>query len=265
MAAATSREKLDPAPQRLASLDAFRGATIALMVLVNTPGDGRHVYPPLQHSAWNGWTPTDVVFPSFLWIVGVAITFSLARRVAGGMPRGRLFAQILKRAAILYAFGLLIYLFPRFDFSTMRIFGVLQRIAICYLVVSAIYLTTGLRGQILWIVSLLAGYWLIVKLVPVPGYGAGDLAPDHNIANYLDRVLLGAHNYAGTRTWDPEGIVSTLPSIATALFGVMAGHLLRAKRTLAERCAWLFFVGNLLIAAGLIADAWLPIDRKSVV
>jgi predicted acyltransferase len=247
---------------RLVSLDAFRGATIALMVLVNTAGDGRHVYAPLEHAEWHGWTLTDVVFPSFLWIVGVALTLSLGKRMSAGASRGRLFAQAARRAAIIYALGLFVYLFPRFDFSTMRVLGVLQRIAICYLIAAAIYLTTSVRGQIVWIVSLLAGYWLLMTLVPVPGYGAGRLDVEGNFSHWVDRVVLGRHNYASTKTWDPEGIISTLPAIATALFGVLAGQLLRLKRELAERTTWMFLAGNLLIAAGLICNVWLPINKK---
>ncbi len=248
--------------QRLVSLDAFRGATIALMVLVNDPGDGRTTYGPLQHSAWNGWTITDVVFPSFRWIAGVALTFSMAKRLEAGISRTKLFTQALRRAAILYAFGLFLYSFPAFDFSTSRVLGVLQRIAICYAIGSAIYLTTGVRGQIAWIVSLLTVYWLMMKLIPVPGFGAGDLAVGHNLANYVDNIVLGHHNYRQTKTWDPEGIVSTLPSIATILFGILAGHILRLKRALAERTTWMFLIGNLLIAVGLICDIWLPINKK---
>ncbi len=247
--------------QRLVSLDAFRGATMALMVLVNNPG-GRESYAPLEHAEWNGWTPTDVVFPSFLWIVGVALTLSLGKRMAAGVPRTQLFLQVLRRAAILYGLGLFSYLFPRFDFSTMRIVGVLQRIAICYLIASAIYLTTGVRGQIIWIASLLTVYWLIMKLAPVPGVGSGYLDVERNFAHYVDRIVLGVHNYRATRTWDPEGLVSTLPSIATALFGILAGHLLRLKKELSERTTWMFLLGNLLIAAGLICDIWLPINKK---
>lgn len=250
-----------PAAQRLVSLDVFRGATMALMVLVNNAGDGAHTYGPLQHSDWNGWTLTDTVFPAFLWIVGVAITLSLGKRIGAGIPRRQLFGQVLRRAVILYVLGLVVYAYP-FNLSTQRLLGVLQRIAICYLIASAIYLTTGVRGQIIWIVSLLAGYWLIMKLVPVPGYGAGDLAVEHNIANYIDRIVLGTHNYAGTKDWDPEGIVSTLPSIATALFGIMAGHILRLRRQLSERTTWLFLTGNVLVGLGLIADIWLPINKK---
>jgi predicted acyltransferase len=251
-----------PASSRLVSLDAFRGAVIALMVIVNTPGDGSHAYAPLNHAEWHGWTITDVVFPSFLWIVGVAMTLSLAKRVAAGVPRSQLFLQVLRRAAILYAFGLFLYGFPRFDLHTLRLLGVLQRIAICYTIAAAIYLTSSLRAQIAWIVGLLTSYWLIMMLVPVPGYGAGNLDVERNIAHYVDRLVLGSHNYAHTKTWDPEGIISTLPSIATALFGVMAGHLLRLRRDLAERTTWLFLAGNVLLALGLICNTWLPINKK---
>src|ERR1043166_987811 len=140
------------AGRRLVSLDAFRGATIALMALVNNPGDGEHVYAPLEHAEWNGWTPTDVVFPSFMWIVGVALTLSFARRLAAGVSRAELFRQVARRAAIIYALGLLVYVYPGLNLSTQRLLGVLQRIAICYLIAAAIYLTTELRGQVIWTV-----------------------------------------------------------------------------------------------------------------
>jgi predicted acyltransferase len=245
----TSAEQL-PAAQRLISLDAFRGATMALMILVNNPG-GPDTYAPLEHAEWHGWTPTDVVFPSFLWIVGLAMTLSLGRRLAAGVSRSRLFAQILRRSLILYVLGLIVYVYPGFNFHTQRLLGA-----------GAIYLTTRLRGQIIWIVALLASYWLMMAFIPVPGYGAGRLDVDGNFAHYIDRIVLGSHNYHWTKTWDPEGIVSTLPAIATALFGIMAGHILRMARSLAERTTWLFMTGNLLIAAGLIVNVWLPINKK---
>lgn len=250
------------AAQRLLSLDVFRGATIAFMVLVNNAGDGKHVYAPLEHAEWHGWTLTDVVFPSFLWIVGVAITLSLAKRVAAGASRPALLLQIARRAAIIYALGLLVYLFPEFDFAHMRVLGVLQRIAICYLAASAIYLTTSVRGQLAWIAGLLASYWALMTLVPAPGFDAGRLDVEGNLAHYIDRIVLGAHNYAHTRTWDPEGILSTLPALATALLGIMAGHVLRLKKDLVEKTAWLLVAGNLLLAAGLVCDTWLPINKK---
>jgi len=222
------------------------------MVLVNTPG-GPNSYGPLNHSEWNGWTITDVVFPSFLWIVGVAITLSLSKRIAAGVPKSRLFFQVSRRAAVIYGLGITVYAARDFNLSTQRLVGVLQRIAICYLIASAIYLTTRWHGQVVWIFALLVSYWLIMMLVPVPGYGAGDLAMGHNIANYVDRVVLGGHT---------AGIVGALPSIATALFGIMAGHILKLKHDLSERTTWLYLTGSILIALGLICDIWLPINKK---
>jgi predicted acyltransferase len=247
---------------RLTSLDAFRGAIMALMVLVNNPGDGSHVYAPLEHAEWNGWTPTDVVFPSFMWIVGVAMTLSFAKRLSAGASRTQLFSQAFRRAAIIFVMGLAVYAYPNFSWSTQRIMGVLQRIAICYLIASAIYLTTRLRGQILWIISLLTIYWLAMTLIPVPGFGAGRLDVDGNLAHYVDKIILGAHNYRHTKTWDPEGFVSTIPAIATVLLGIMAGHILRMERSLNDRVKWLLAIGVLLVAAGQICNIWLPINKK---
>jgi predicted acyltransferase len=248
------------ASERLVALDAFRGLTMALMVIVNNAGSD-DIYHQLSHAPWHGWTVADMIFPAFLWIVGVAITFSLGKKVTKGIPRQQLFMQVLRRAAILYVLGLVVYMAPEFSLSTQRLLGVLQRIAICYLIGSAIYLRTRWRGQIAWTVGLLAAYWMLMTLVPVPGYGAGNLSVEGNFAHYIDRIVLGKHNYHSTQTWDPEGIVSTLPSIATLLLGVMAGHLLRLKRTLTERTVWLFLTGNLLIFAGLFCDIWLPINK----
>jgi len=254
-------DPLPPAPQRFVALDAFRGATMALMVLVNNPGDN-HIYWPLEHAEWNGWTPTDVVFPSFMWIVGVAMTLSFAKRIAAGASHAQLFSQAFKRAAMIFVLGLLVYVYPGFSFTTQRLLGVLQRIAICYLIAAAIYLTTKLRGQIIWIISLLAVYWLLMAFAPVPGYGAGRLDVEGNFAHYVDKIVLGTHNYRHTKTWDPEGVVSTLPAIATVLFGIMAGHILRLERTLGERTRWLLITGVGLLAAGLICNLWLPINKK---
>jgi len=257
MASPTEAAKL-----RLTSLDAFRGATIALMVLVNDPGSGDHVYGPLQHAEWHGWTPADVVFPSFIWIVGVAITLSLGRKLASNESRASILKQAFRRAAILFLLGLLIYAVPEFNLSTQRILGVLQRIAICYAVTVPIYLSTGLRGQIAWIAGLLSVYSALMAFAPVPGLGAGRLDVEGNFAHYIDRIVLGAHNYVHTKTWDPEGIVSTLPAIATMLLGVVAGHILAWKRSLTERTRFLLITGIVLAAAGLLLDPWLPINKK---
>lgn len=247
---------------RLVSLDVFRGATIALMVLVNTAGGFRGAYAPLEHAEWNGWTPTDVVFPSFVWIVGLSLTLSSRKRILAGASRTSLIPAILRRALILYLLGVFLYLFPHFHFETARILGVLQRIAICYAAASLVYLYTGIRGQIAAIFGLLATYTLLMLYVPVPGYGAGRLDVEGNLAHYVDQVVLGAHNYAHTKTWDPEGIVSTLPAIASALLGVVGAHLLRLKRTLSERTTWMFLIGNTLIVLALMFTPIMPINKK---
>jgi predicted acyltransferase len=248
--------------ERFVALDAFRGATMALMVLVNNAGDGRNSYAPLEHAEWNGWTPTDVVFPSFLWIAGVALTLSLERRLADGVSRGALFGQAFRRAVILFVLGLIVYAAPRFDPSTQRILGVLQRIAICYLAAAGICLMTRWRGQIAWTAGLLGVYWALMAFAPVPGFGAGRLDVAGNFAHYIDSIVLGAHNYHNTKTWDPEGIVSTLPAIATALLGALCGRLLLWDRPLTTRLTRMFVIGVALLAAGQICDIWLPINKK---
>jgi len=249
-------------PDRLVSLDAFRGATIALMILVNAPGDADAAYWPLKHADWHGWTPTDVVFPSFLWIAGVALMLAFARRLAAGVTRQRLFFQTARRALVLYAIGVFLCGFPHFDLATLRWMGVLQRIAICTLAGSAICLTTGTRGRVAWLAGLLATYWALMMLVPVPGFGAGRLDVEGNLAHYVDSRLLGAHNWGETKTWDPEGLVSTLPAIATFLFGTLAGTWLRDPRPLRERLAWLAGAGGALVGIGLVCNHWLPINKK---
>lgn len=230
------------------------------MILVNTPGDGRNVYAPLRHAEWHGWTLTDCVFPSFVWIVGVAITFSLGRK--RDQPRPALYLDILRRSAILFALGLLIYAFPTFPLDSFRVLGVLQRIAICYAVAAIVFLNTGIRGQIAAAFALLGGYWAIMAWIPAPGFAAGDLSVEGNIAHYIDNIVLGAHNYAETKTWDPEGIVSTLPAIATCLLGVLAGHVLRGPDGVAIRAQRLVIIGVSLIAAGMLLDSVLPINKK---
>jgi predicted acyltransferase len=241
---------------RLVSLDALRGLTIAFMVLVNNNGSERDAYTQLRHSAWHGWTLTDTVFPTFLWIVGVSITLSFSRRLAQGVARTALLRAAVRRAAILFLLGLAIYAYP-LDLSTQRILGVLQRIAICFLAGAALFLYTNTRGRIIALLALLATYWVLMFYVPVPGYGPGRLDVEGNFAHYIDRIVLGAHNYHHTKTWDPEGLVSTLPAIGTTIFGLLAGTLLAARRI--SRMAVL---GAVLVLAGLVLDHWLPINKK---
>lgn len=250
-------------PTRLTALDAFRGATMAFMVLVNNPGNGHFTYAPLQHAEWDGWTPTDVVFPSFVWIVGVAITLALGKRLEQGASKTTLLANAAKRALIIFALGLLVYAVPTFDPHTFRILGVLQRIAICYFITVAIYLYyTDWRGQLAAALALMAAYWALMMYVPVPGFGSGQLDEAHNFAHYIDKIILGAHNYHNTKTWDPEGIVSTLPSIASMLLGVMAGHLLARKITLPEKIKQMAIFGVTLFASAYLLNTWMPINKK---
>ena len=256
-----SNQTETPKPARLLSLDAFRGLTMLLMVLVNN-GGGPESYGPLNHSAWNGWTITDTVFPSFLWIAGVAITLALGRRLDNGEAPGSLLGVVFQRAAIIYFLGLLVYAFPHFSLSHQRLLGVLQRIAICYLAASIIYLYTGVRAQIIWIVALFISYWLMMAFIDVPGFGPGNLSVEGNFAHYVDQIVLGEHNYHNTKTWDPEGIISTLPAIGTALLGVMAGHILRLNVPLAVRRHRLLLAGVFLLALGLIWNIKQPINKK---
>jgi predicted acyltransferase len=247
--------------QRLLSLDVFRGATIAAMILVNNPGSDA-IYPPLRHAVWHGWTPTDMIFPFFLWIVGVAITLSLPRRLARGDSKGTLIRHAAVRAAIIFGIGLLLAGFPYYNLATIRVPGVLQRIAICSFLASVIYLYTSVRGRILWIVFLLAGYWGLMMLVPVPGLGSGFLDREANFARYVDGLFLSGHMYSATKTWDPEGIVSTLPSIATALFGVLMGDLLRSRLSRTEQTVWAVLGGNAQIVAALMMNPWMAINKS---
>ncbi|MEK6565310.1 MAG: DUF5009 domain-containing protein [Bacteroidota bacterium] len=257
--------------QRLTSLDVFRGATIAGMNLVNNPGDWGNIYAPFKHAPWNGWTYTDTIFPFFLWIVGVAMTLSFAKRVERGDDRGKLFKHVAVRSAIIFAVGLFLSGFPfglafghHFSFAGIRIPGVLQRIAVCYLAASAIYLTTGIAGQVRWLVSLLGVYWLAMKLIPVPGFGPSVWEPMGNLCGYIDSTLLAGHTWSGAPApgFDPEGILSTLPAAATTLFGILTGHFLRVNVGREERTAWMFTVGCIVLLVGLIMDNWLPINKN---
>ena len=257
--------------QRLLSLDAFRGATIAGMILVNNPGSWSEIYPQLRHAAWDGWTFTDFIFPFFLWIVGVAMTFSFAKRVQAGDHKRQLMLHVLYRAVVIFGLGLFLTGFPfgvilghKFAWVTIRIPGVLQRIAVCYLLASAIVLYTKPLIQGLCIPILLLAYWLLVTLVPVPGYGAGVLQPLGNLCWYIDSTYLAGHTWGGAPVpgFDPEGIVSTIPAIATTLFGVMTGHWLRTDRSKEEKTVWMFVAGNTLLLLGAILDMWLPINKN---
>jgi predicted acyltransferase len=248
--------------ERLVSLDAFRGATIAAMILANNAGSFRTVYEPLRHVPWHGWTFTDCIMPSFLWIVGVAMTFSFAKRMERGDSKRAILLHSAKRGAIIFALGLFLYLFPSFDFAHMRIPGVLQRIGVCYFFAAAIFLGFSWRGVLGWALGFLAAYWLMMTLIPVPGYGPGVLTPMGNFAGYVDRLFLQDHMWRPDNDWDPEGILSTIPSISTMLFGVLAGYFLRRKgESRQDKTGWMFLSGIGLFALGLFLDHLMPINK----
>jgi predicted acyltransferase len=246
--------------ERLVSLDAFRGLTIAGMILVNNPGSWEHVYPPLRHAAWHGWTPTDLVFPFFLFIVGVAVALALGRRVGEGQSAGRLHRKILIRSALIFGVGLLLHLFPRFDFASVRLPGVLQRIALCYLAAALLYIHSGPKARFAWALALLAGYFIIMKFIPVPGYGAGVWDYNGNLESYIDTKLLAGHLYKPE--FDPEGVLSTLPAIGTTLLGTLAGDWLRTSRRAAIKTAGLLAAGVVLTVAGQAFDPYFPINKQ---
>lgn len=241
---------------RLPSLDVFRGLTVAFMILVNNPGSGDFVYPPLRHADWHGWTPTDLVFPFFLWIVGVSMTLSFDRRLRQGADRMVLWRHALRRGALIFLIGFLLNLLPKFDWEHVRIMGVLQRIGLCYILGATVYLFTGPRGQLAVTVSLLAGYWVLMTQAPVPGFGAGVLEKEGNFAQFIDQKILGGHMWAVSKTWDPEGVLSTFPATANVLLGALAGHILRT-RPLRDLAVFGFAVAM----AGRIWGGWFPINK----
>ena len=242
--------------QRLLSLDVFRGLTMAAMVIVNNPGDWGNVYWPLLHAEWNGWTPTDLIFPFFLFIVGVSIT--LSKKSAG-------WGSILRRSAIIFALGLFLAGYPRFDLERWRIPGVLQRIALCYLAAATAYrLTAGDRRRQSLILggaaaALALGYWAVMMLVPPPGGIAGDLTPEGNLGAWLDRALMDGHLWRPR--WDPEGLLSTVPAIATTLLGVVAGLCLRGEWTPQRKAAALALGGLAAAGVGLAWGLVFPINK----
>lgn len=254
-----SDENADARSGRLLSLDAFRGITVAAMILVNNPGTWEAIYPPLRHAEWNGWTPTDLIFPFFLFIVGVSISLALARRVESGGAQRDLFLKIIKRTFIIFGLGLVIYGFPFYQLSMIRIPGVLQRIALCYLIAAILFLKTGWRAQALIASALLIVYWLAMMVIPVPGYGAGDLSKEGNLAAYIDRALLSGHLW--TPVYDPEGLLSTVPAIATTIFGVLAGQWIGSRREQMEKVTGLFVAGAFAIIIGWAWGGLFPINK----
>ena len=248
--------------QRLVSLDVFRGITIAGMILVNNPGTWSSIYWPLRHAEWHGWTPTDLVFPFFLFIVGVAITLAFGNRVERGGSKRDLYMKVVKRTLIIFGIGLFLNAFPYFGLSDLRIPGVLQRIAVCYFFASIIFLNTRIAAQLAITIGLLLFYWILVSFVAVPGYAAGDLTKEGSLPSFVDRVVFGPnHVWSQAKVYDPEGVLSTIPALATALLGVLTGHWLRSEKTRYEKAAGIFVAGAACIAIGWAWNSFFPINK----
>ncbi len=271
---------------RLQALDVFRGLTVAGMLLVNDPGSWAAIYPPLEHAEWFGWTPTDLIFPFFLFIVGITTQLSMAARRARGDRDAALLKQILRRGGLILLVGLLMTGFPyhqfyltlpgglvfdsrtpHLDIEHWRVTGVLQRIALCYTVGALLTLRTSVKQQVAILTALLLGYWFAMTVLPVPGgYGPGALTlgvPDGSLAAWLDRTIIGTnHMWVGSKTWDPEGILSTLPAIGTTMLGVLTGRWLLTERPLHERLNALFAAGALAMMAGLMWHWSFPIAKN---
>jgi predicted acyltransferase len=276
-----------PKRERLLSLDVFRGMTVAGMLLVNDPGTWSAIFPPLEHAEWNGWTPTDLIFPFFLFIVGITTHLSLSARRARGDDDSAVVKQILRRGIIIYLLGFAMAMFPFYQWGTIdtipnagawdrilfriehvRILGVLPRIAIVYVCAALLTLKTTVKQQILIIAGLLFGYWFAMTLIPVPGENVvGALllhTKDRNLAAYLDRAILGTnHTWVGSVTFDPEGPMSTIPAIATAMLGVLAGRWIAQRdKQLLERITGLFAVGSVGMMLGLMWNWSFPINKN---
>ena len=255
---------------RLLSVDLLRGLTIAFMILVNDPGDSRVGFRALDHADWNGFTPTDLVFPTFLFLVGVSLVLSYARREAAGAPRGAFLRHALRRTVVLFALGLLLNGFPLYPLATLRIYGVLQRIALCYAAGSLLLaFTRNARSRVAVfvgvLVAALAGYWLLMRFVSVPGHGLPGrdvplLDRDSNLVAWLDRGLLPGRLYEGTR--DPEGLLSTVPSVGTLVLGMLAGLWLRTGHTLRRKASGLVAAGMAALLAGGLWNLAFPINKK---
>jgi predicted acyltransferase len=281
-----------PVRERLLSLDVFRGMTVAAMLVVNDPGSWGSIYPPLEHAAWHGWTPTDLIFPFFLFIAGITTHLSLTARRARGDDEQAIRHQIVRRGLLIFLFGLLVSGFPFFTWGDVagvadpsigqrvvdrllhwRIPGVLQRIGIAYLAAGLITLNTSLRQQIAILAALLIGYWVVMTALPVPGEGTiGALLlsePSRTMAAWVDRLALdwsrwglGNHLWGSTVTWDPEGVLSTVPAIGSVLFGILAGRWIAERRPLTERLAGLSAVGALAMMLGAMWGWVFPINKS---
>jgi predicted acyltransferase len=249
---------------RLLSLDFFRGFTVASMILVNNPGSWAHIYAPLEHSVWNGCTPTDLVFPFFLFIVGVSIVYAMESRKANVSLHGALLLSVVRRAVTIILLGMCLSLVWKFDISHLRIPGVLFRIGVVFGISALIYVKTQTRTQLYIVLVLLVGYYLLMNFVPVPGYGPANLEPATNLGAWLDRLVFTEnHLWKFSKTWDPEGLLGTLPAIGTSLIGILTGTWLKkGKLKTGKDLALIMGMGLALVIAALIWNEFFPINKS---
>src|ERR1700730_1802402 len=261
------RDRATPQAERLRCLDVFRGLAVAGMIIVDNPGSDEKAYWAIKHAAWNGWTPADFIFPSFLFLVGVSIVFSFAARLGRGESRRQIVLHALKRSLILIAVGLFVNASPiiGLDVHAWRLEGVTQRIALCYFVAAILVLWSDFRGQLIAIAICLVGYWALLRLAPVPGLGVPGrdipfMDPEKNIVAGLDRRLFMGILVDGTR--DPEGIISTIPAIATTLIGVLTGYWLSSNRARSTVVVCMMLFGIFGLVAGEVWNVWFPINKN---
>jgi len=248
---------------RLLSLDVMRGATIAAMVLVNNPGDWGHIYAPLEHSKWNGCTPTDLIFPFFLFMVGVSIVFAMDTKKADRANHSKMIWNAARRMVTLIVISWLIQLFYHHSLTNLRFPGVLQRIAVVYFICSILFIKTSQKTRD-WVLGIaLVGYYIIMNFIPVPDGNPANLNPETNMGAWLDRLVFGTeHLWRQSKTWDPEGLLGTLPALGTGLLGIRAGSWLkRTDREDSLKVTWLFVYGILAVVVALIWDLFFPINK----
>ncbi|MBK0380156.1 acyltransferase family protein [Mucilaginibacter segetis] len=250
---------------RLLSLDVFRGITIAAMILVNDPGDWGHIYTPLEHSEWNGCTPTDLIFPFFLFMVGVSIVYAMESKKAAGASQSKIILTALRRTLILIGITWLTQIILRWDFNLghLRLPGVLPRIALVYFICTILYLKTSQKTRDWIFAGVLIGYYILMNFVPVPGVGYANLNPETNMGAWLDRLILTPdHLWQSSRTWDPESLLGTIPAIGTGLFGIRVGTWLKRKdKENSVKVSWMFTYGVLATILGLFWDLFFPINK----
>jgi predicted acyltransferase len=256
-----------PKLHRWLSVDVLRGLTIGFMIMVNNNGGGDQAYWAMKHTDWNGFTPTDLVFPTFLFLVGISTVFSTQARLAKGDTKSSLLFHTIRRALTLFLLGIIVNSFPFFHAATMRFYGVLPRIAICYLIVAILYLySPSWKNKLAIAVAALIGYWILMRFVPVPGYGVPThtiplLDRDINLTAWLDRQIFSApHLYERTR--DPEGLLSTLPALATALIGMLTGIWLRSTRSIVAKARGIAYAGCAGLIAGGLWNFTFPVNKK---